>query len=71
MWDKKTFLGGLLMRLTKQEVLDILFRVFIVLLTNTLLSIATVWILEPAALYEGGATGIAQIIFRLIYNFGA
>ena len=71
MWDKKTFLGGLLMRLTKQEVLDILFRVFIVLLTNTLLSIALVCFLEPASLYAGGASGIAQLIFRLINHFGA
>lgn len=54
------------MRLTKQEVLDILFRVFIVIFTNTLLSIATVWFLEPAQLYAGGATGIAQLIFRLM-----
>jgi uncharacterized membrane-anchored protein YitT (DUF2179 family) len=59
------------MRLTKQEVLDILFRLFIVLFTNTLLSIATVWFLEPAALYAGGATGIAQLLFRLINRLGA
>lgn len=54
------------MRLTKEEGLDILFRIFIVVFTNTLLSIATVWFLEPAQLYAGGATGIAQLIFRLI-----
>ena len=59
------------MRLTKQEVLDILFRLFIVLFTNTLLSLATVWFLEPAALYAGGATGIAQLLFRLINRLGA
>lgn len=59
------------MRLTKQEILDILFRLFIVLFTNTLLSLATVWFLEPAALYAGGATGIAQLLFRLINRLGA
>ena len=59
------------MRLTKQEVLNILFRLFIVLFTNTLLSIATVWFLEPAALYAGGAAGIAQLLFRIINRLGA
>ena len=59
------------MRLTKQEVLDILFRLFIVLFTNTLLSLATVWFLEPAALYAGGAAGIAQLLFRIINRLGA
>ena len=59
------------MKLTKQEILDILFRLFIVLFTNTLLSLATVWFLEPAALYAGGATGIAQLLFRLINRLGA
>ena len=59
------------MKLTKQEVLDILFRLFIVLFTNTLLSLATVWFLEPAALYAGGATGIAQLLFRMINRLGA
>ena len=59
------------MKLTKQEVLDILFRLFIVLFTNTLLSLATVWFLEPAALYAGGATGIAQLLFRIINRLGA
>ena len=58
------------MKLTKQEVLGILFRLFIVIFTNTLLSIATVWFLEPAKLYAGGATGIAQLIFRMINKFG-
>ena len=59
------------MRLTKQEVLNILFRLFIVLFTNTLLSLATVWFLEPAALYAGGAAGIAQLLFRIINRLGA
>lgn len=59
------------MRLTKQEVFDILFRLFIVLFTNTLLSLATVWFLEPAALYAGGAAGIAQLLFRIINRLGA
>ena len=59
------------MRLTKQEVFDILFRLFIVLFTNTLLSLATVWFLEPAALYAGGASGIAQLLFRIINRLGA
>jgi uncharacterized membrane-anchored protein YitT (DUF2179 family) len=59
------------MRLTKQEVFDILFRLFIVLFTNTLLSLAIVWFLEPAALYAGGASGIAQLLFRIINRLGA
>jgi uncharacterized membrane-anchored protein YitT (DUF2179 family) len=54
------------MKISKQESLDILFRIFIVIFTNTVLSIATVWFLEPSELYAGGATGIAQLIFRLI-----
>lgn len=58
------------MKSGKKEALDISLRLFIVLFTNTLLSIATVWFLEPAALYAGGATGIAQLIFRIINKFG-
>ncbi len=53
------------MNKAKKEVLDILFRVFIVVLSNLLLSLATVWFLEPAKLYSGGATGLAQLIQRL------
>lgn len=49
----------------RKEILDILFRVFIVLVSNFLLSIATVWFLEPAMLYAGGATGLAQLFQRL------
>lgn len=58
------------MKSGKKEALDISLRLFIVLFTNTLLSIATVWFLEPAKLYAGGATGIAQLIFRIINKFG-
>ncbi len=58
------------MRSPKKEILDICFRVFIVLFSNILLSIATVWFLEPANLYAGGATGLAQLFQRLIQKCG-
>ncbi len=53
------------MNKAKKEVLDILFRVFIVVLSNLLLSLATVWFLEPAKLYSGGVIGFAKLIKRL------
>ena len=58
------------MKFNKKEIFDICFRLFVVLFTNALLSLATVWFLEPAMLYAGGATGIAQLIFRIINKFG-
>lgn len=56
--------------MSKKEILDICFRSFIVIVSNILLSIATVWFLEPAKLYAGGATGLAQLFQRLIIKFG-
>lgn len=50
--------------------LDVVFRLLIVLVANFLLSIATVWFLEPAHLYSGGATGLAQLIQRFIQYLG-
>lgn len=50
--------------------LDTCFRISIVLVANIMLSIATVWFLEPAHLYAGGATGIAQLFHRLILKLG-
>ena len=51
---------------TKKEILDNLFRLLIVVFSNLLLSVATVWFLEPANLYSGGATGTAQLVQKLI-----
>ena len=45
-----------------------IFRISIVILANIVLQLATMWFLEPAKLYSGGATGIAQLILRLIYK---
>ena len=56
--------------MSKKEILDICFRSFIVIVSIILLSIATVWFLEPAKLYAGGATGLAQLFQRLIIKFG-
>lgn len=57
-------------KLNKKEVLDILFRLTIVIFSNLLLSVATVWFLEPANLYSGGATGTAQLVQRFVKMFG-
>lgn len=56
--------------ITKKRVLDDAFRIFVVIVTNVLLAFATVWFLEPARLYSGGATGLAQLIVRLIEECG-
>ena len=50
---------------TKKQLLDNLFRLLIVAVANVLLAFATVWFLEPAQLYAGGATGIAQLLNRI------
>lgn len=55
---------------TKKRFLDDLFRAFIVVIANIMLAFATVWFLEPARLYSGGATGLAQLIVRLIEKMG-
>ena len=46
---------------------DMIFRIAVVILANIMLQIATMWFLEPAKLYAGGATGLAQLILRAIY----
>ena len=58
------------MRYTKKQALDDLFRLGIVIISNAILAIATVWFLEPARLYSSGATGLAQFIVRLIEKCG-
>ncbi len=62
--EKKKFI------LNKKEITDILFRLSIVLISNILLSFATVLFLSPAKLYSGGATGLAQLIQGIIINCG-
>ncbi len=46
---------------------DMVFRIAIVIFANIILQLATMWFLEPAHLYAGGATGLAQLILRAIY----
>lgn len=48
---------------------DMVFRITVVILANILLQLATMWFLEPAHLYAGGATGLAQLILRAIFAF--
>lgn len=55
---------------TKKRIVDDAFRVLIVVVANIILAFATVWFLEPAKLYSGGATGLAQLIVRLIDKLG-
>ena len=52
-------------KINRELALKIVFRLFIVISANILSSFATVWFLEPARLYAGGATGVAQLIKRL------
>ncbi|MBO5712410.1 MAG: YitT family protein [Acholeplasmatales bacterium] len=59
-----------MMKLNKKNILDMFFRLTIVILSNLILAIATVWFLEPAKLYSGGATGLAQLIQRLVQYCG-
>lgn len=58
------------MKLNKKNVLDFIFRLTVVIVANTLIAFVTVWFLEPAQLYSGGAVGIAQLIKRLIESTG-
>ncbi len=46
---------------------DMIFRISVVIIANILLQLSTMWFLEPAHLYAGGATGLAQLILRVIY----
>ena len=54
------------MKFNKQKTLDFMFRILVVIVMNTLIAFVTVWFLEPAKLYSGGAIGLAQLIKRLI-----
>lgn len=49
----------------KDIILNDLFRVFIVLFSSALYSLAVVWFLEPAGLVSVGMTGIGQILNKL------
>lgn len=46
---------------------DMIFRITIVVVANIVIQLATMWFLEPAKLYAGGATGLAQLVLRFIY----
>ena len=59
--------GGIM---DKKKVIDFGLRLLIVISTNLLLSFAVVWFLEPARLFSGGATGIAQLVQRIFLKFG-
>lgn len=54
------------MKFNKKKILDFAFRILVVIVMNTLIAFVTVWFLEPAKLYSGGAIGLAQLIKRLI-----
>ena len=56
--------------MNKKKVIDFSLRLLIVIAANLLLSFATVWFLEPARLFAGGATGIAQLVQRIFLKFG-
>ena len=58
------------MKLSKEKILDLGFRLLVVICANTLIAFITVWFLEPAHLYSGGAVGIAQLIKRFIHSLG-
>ena len=47
---------------------NMIFRISIVVIANIIMQLATMWFLEPAKLYSGGATGLAQLILRAIYS---
>lgn len=55
------------MRSFSAKAKDMIFRITIVICANIVLQLATMWFLEPAHLYAGGATGLAQLILRAIY----
>jgi uncharacterized membrane-anchored protein YitT (DUF2179 family) len=52
----------------KNKYYDVAFRCAIVIISNLILQLATMWFLEPAHLYSGGATGLSQLILRFIYK---
>ena len=49
----------------RQQILDDLFRVIIVIFSSAIYSIAVAWFLEPANLVSIGLTGAGQILNRL------
>lgn len=52
-------------RSKRKRILDDLFRVFIVVLSSAVYSLAVAWFLEPADLVSIGLTGVGQILHRL------
>ena len=50
----------------RQQILDDLFRVIIVIFSSAIYSIAVAWFLEPANLVSIGLTGAGQILNRLV-----
>ena len=56
--------------MNKKKTVDFIVRLLVVVFANLLLAFATVWFLEPAKLFAGGATGLAQLVQRLFLKFG-
>ena len=56
--------------MNKKKTVDFIVRLLVVFFANLLLAFATVWFLEPAKLFAGGATGLAQLVQRLFLKFG-
>ncbi|MBO4355509.1 MAG: YitT family protein [Clostridia bacterium] len=56
--------------MNNNKTVDFITRLLVVVFANLLLAFATVWFLEPAKLFAGGATGIAQLAQRLFLRFG-
>ncbi len=52
----------------KNKIYDDAFRVFIVIITAVLYCLGLIWFLEPAGIYSAGATGLGQIIKKLVDN---
>lgn len=54
----------------KEQFLSDVFRVFIVIFTTTIYSLAVIWFLEPAQLVSIGLTGLGQILNRAFLSAG-
>lgn len=50
--------------MNKEQYLDDLFRVAVVIFTSTLYSLSVIWFLEPANLIAIGITAVGQILNR-------
>ena len=61
--EKKLSLKSI--KLSKEELKDILFRLSIVLLASSLYSLSVAWFLAPAGLLSLGFTGVGQIFNRM------